>query len=87
MPQRLDYSRNTSGLTSRGLRLHIPLLKNYSDGTYSAFLYCRMQPEKSLVCISLVQFVSLGNGQESSLSGVYMVDCMSELRAHVCVLY
>ena len=25
----------------------------------------------------------LGNGQESSLSGVYMVDCMCELRARV----
>jgi hypothetical protein len=44
----------TPVLTSRGLRLHIPLLQDPVSGIYSAFLHCRMWPGESLVCISLV---------------------------------
>jgi len=66
-PETLNILDTPPVLTSRGLRLHIPLLKN-PDGTYSAFLYCRMRPEKSMVCISLVQ---IDSGQDSLMKKVF----------------
>jgi hypothetical protein len=56
-----------------------------------------LEPDVFIICLDKClqhclaePYVSLdiaGNGRGSSLSGVYVVDCMCELRARVCVLF